>query len=193
AQYAKTFRETAKRMGQWTRRENLDALFVAGSNEAAEPVWNDMPHEIRVRATLLKGEYARLSPAALQDRLAPEIEQWKRTQEAAAVAEILAQRNRKRAVLGVDETLRALQEGRVRNVLVARGVRGRVRRCRQCGWTDRAADRVCAACGGERRIITLREIVPELIRKVGVSVEVVAGNAARKLKAVGGMAAWLRE
>jgi hypothetical protein len=35
--------------------------------------------------------------------------------------------------------------------------------------------------------------LPELIRKVGVSAEVVAGSEVRKLKTVGGMAAWLME
>ena len=45
----------------------------------------------------------------------------------------------------------------------------------------------------ELRMMTLRDILPELIRKVGVSAEVVAGSEVRKLKTVGGMAAWLME
>jgi hypothetical protein len=193
AHYARMFRETAKRIGQWAGRENLDVLFVAGSNDAVEPVWSDMPDKMHEHATRLTGDYARLSAAALQERLAPEIEQWKRAQEAAMVADIIATRNRKRAVMGIDETLRAIQQGRARLVIVVRGVRGRVRRCQQCGWTDRLVDRVCAICGGERRMMTLREVLPELIRKVGAPAEVVAGSAARKLKTVGGMAAWLME
>jgi len=42
-------------------------------------------------------------------------------------------------------------------------------------------------------MMTLREVLPELIRNVGAPTEVVAGSAARKLKTVGGMAAWLME
>jgi hypothetical protein len=37
AHYARMFRETAKRIGQWAGREKLDVLFVAGSNDAVEP------------------------------------------------------------------------------------------------------------------------------------------------------------
>jgi hypothetical protein len=128
AHYARMFRETAKRIGQWAGREKLDVLFVAGSNDAVEPVWSDMPDKMPEHATRLKGDYARLSAPALQERLAPEIEQWKRAQETAMVADIIATRNRKRAVMGIDETLRAIQQGTARLVIVVRGVRGRVRR-----------------------------------------------------------------
>jgi hypothetical protein len=38
----------------------------------------------------------------------------------------------------------------------------------------------------------LRVVLPELIRKFGVSVDIVAGRAAGKLKTAGGLAAWLR-
>ena len=109
------------------------------------------------------------------------------------VADIMEERNPQRAVLGIDQTLAVTQEGRARLVIVARGIRGRVRQCRQCGWTDRAADPVCPACGGERRLVALREVFPALIRRMGVPVDVVAGRAVAKLKTVGGMAAWLRE
>jgi peptide subunit release factor 1 (eRF1) len=57
---------------------------------------------------------------------------------------------------------------------------------------DRAADRVCANCGGERRVVALRAVIPELARRYGVPVEVVAVEAARKLREAGGIAAWLR-
>ena len=189
--YARMFRETTKRIEQWARREKLDVLFIAGSSDAVESVWSNMQDKTRVHATQLTGDYARLPAAALQEHLAPEIARWKRTKEAAQVAEILEVRDSAVAVTGIDETLRVLQEGKVRSVIAARGVRGRVRRCQTCGWTDRASDRVCAACGGERQIVALRDALPELIRKVGVPVEVVAGRAAGKLKTVGGMAAWL--
>lgn len=193
AHHARLFRDTAKRIGQWARQENLDVLFIAGSQDVVESVWNNIPDKTRVHATRLRGDYARLSATALQDHLMPAINRWKRTEEAAMVADIMTERNPQRAVLGIDQTLAAIQEGRARLVIVARGIRGRVRQCRQCGWTDRAADPVCPVCGGKRRLVALREVLPALIRRVGVPVDVVAGRAAVKLKTVGGMAARPRE
>jgi peptide subunit release factor 1 (eRF1) len=191
-QYGRILRETAKRIQAWAQREKLDAVFVAGPDEAVESVGAEMPHEIRERVALVKGECAQLSAAQLQEGIAPVITQWKRAQEAAHVAEIVAHRSGARAVLGIDETLLALQQGRARAFIVARGLKGRLRQCAKCGWTDRSADRVCPGCGGERRAATLRETLPELARRFSVPVEVVAGKASTELKGVGGLAAWLR-
>ncbi len=191
-QYARMFRETATRTERWARKEEFDTVFVAGSDEAVEQVWNELPQDFRARAAPVKGDYARLSAAALQERIAPEIAKWKRARETAQVKEVLASRDRARSVRGVDDTLRALQNGRVQTLIVARGVRGRLRQCNGCGWADRSADRVCPHCGGERRTVTLHEIIPELARRFGTPVEVVAGPAAAKLKKVGSLAAWLR-
>lgn len=192
AQYGRIFRETAKRIQKWAQREKLDAVFLAGPDEDVESVRTEMPHEIRERVALVKGEYAQLSAAELQEGIAPAITQWKRAQEAAHVAEILAYKSGAGAVLGIDETLLALQQGRARTLIVARSLKGRLGQCAKCGWTDRSAGSVCPGCGGERRAATLREALPELARKFGVPVEVVAGKAGTELKGVGGLAAWLR-
>ena len=112
AQYAKMFRETARRSERWARKEKFDTVFVAGSDEAVEQVWAELSQNFRERAALVKGDYARLSAAALQERLAPAMAKWKRAREAAQVKEVLANRDRARSVRGVDDTMRALQDGR---------------------------------------------------------------------------------
>ncbi|HET6674126.1 MAG TPA: VLRF1 family aeRF1-type release factor [Nitrospiraceae bacterium] len=192
AQYAKIFRETATRTERWARNEKFDTVFLAGSDEAVERVWRDLSQNFRERASAVKGDYARLSAGQLQERIFPAIEKWKRARESEQVKELLANRDRARSVRGIDDTLTALQDGRVEKLFVSRGIRGRLRQCTSCGRADRSADRVCAYCGDERRVVTLREILPDLARKFGTSVEVVAGPAAAKLKAAGGLAAWLR-
>jgi peptide subunit release factor 1 (eRF1) len=85
-----------------------------------------------------------------------------------------------------------VQVGAARELLVTRGMGGKLRQCLKCRWTDRSADRQCSTCGGERREVALRAALPELARKYGVPVEVVAGEAGKKLRAAGGLAAWLR-
>ncbi len=192
AQYAKLFGETATHTARWARKEEFDTVFVAGSDEAVELVWAELPRDFKERAALVKGDYARLSAAALQERIAPAIAKWKRARESAQVKEVLESRDGARSVRGIDDTLRALQDGRVQRLIFSRAIRGRLRQCTACGWADRSADRVCAHCGGERGFVTLREALPELARKFGAPVEVVAGPAAAKLKPAGGLAAWLR-
>ena len=120
------------------------------------------------------------------------IAKWKRSHEAEQVAEIMANRNSERAVLGITKTLTALQRGDARALIVSHSTRGRLKQCVVCGWTDRAADRVCPVCGGERRSVSLQDALPELARKFNVGVEVVAGKAAKDLMKFNGLAAWLR-
>jgi len=192
AQYAKFYRDAAGRVRQWGEREKLDPVFVVGPNEVVEPVWAELPAVFQERAAMLKADLGRISAAELHARLERQIERWKREHELRLVTRMLNVRNGARAVAGMDETLAQLQQGGARELMVARGLGGKVRQCSHCGWTDRAADPRCSYCGGERRPVALRAAIPELARKHGVPVEVVAGEAGRKLREVGGMAAWLR-
>jgi len=192
AQFARFYRETAERVRTWAGREKLQPVFLAGPNEVVEPVWSELPRDFQQRADVIKGDLSHLSIAALQDRLTPDVERWKRRQEMDVVQHMIEQRNGRRAVVGIDATLRRLQEGMARELVVARGLGGKLRQCMKCGWVDRSADRTCAACGGERRVAALRAIVPELARRYSVPVEVVAGEAGRVLREFEGIGAWLR-
>ena len=192
AQYAKFYRDAAERIRQWAEREKLNPVFVVGPNEVVEPVWAEMPKPIQERAAMIKGDTSRLSLADLQARLEPEIARWKRETELKLVEKMIGSSNGVRAVIGLDETLAQVQLGGTRQLVVARGLGGKVKQCAKCGWVDRSADRECASCGGERRLVALRAVVPELARKYGVPVEVVAGEAGRKLRESGGIGAWLR-
>ena len=141
---------------------------------------------------MIKGDLPHLAASKLQERIAPEITRWKREEELKLVSRMLNLRNGSRAVVGMDETLAQLQLGGTRELVVARGLGGKLKQCARCGWVDRSADRVCASCGGERRVVALRAVLPELARKYGVPVEVVAGEAGRQLRDAGGLGAWLR-
>ena len=192
AQYARFYREAAERLRQWTERERLEPVFLAGPNEVVEPLGAELPGSFQQHTAIVKGIPARCTPAELQSRIEPEVARWKREFELGEVSRLLANPNGTRTVLGMDETLSRLQQGLARELVVVRGLGGQLRQCSKCGWADRAADRVCATCGGERRVVALRAVIPELARRFGVPVEVVAGEAASKLREVGGIGAWLR-
>jgi hypothetical protein len=192
AQYDRFFRDAAERIWQWSEREKVRPVFVAGPNETVERVWAELPRGFTEHAAVIKGDLARLKPAELEQRIAPEVAAWKREYELDEVTRMMNSRNGRRAVVGLDDTLRRLQEGAARALVVARGLGGKLRQCAKCGWTDRSADRECPSCGGERKLVALRAAMPELARKFSVPVEVVAGEAGRKLREAEGIGAWLR-
>jgi peptide subunit release factor 1 (eRF1) len=192
AQYARIFKDLAKRIHLWIQREKLDSIVIVGTKDTVDFIREELPPGTRKRVAVLAGEYGQVSASDLERLLVPVIAKWKRSHEAAHVAEIVANRNPERAVLGITETLSALQRGDARALIVSRSTRGRLKQCVVCGWTDRAADLVCAVCGGQRRSVALQDALPELARKFSVPVEVVAGKAATDLMKFDGLAAWLR-
>lgn len=192
AQYDKFFRDAASRAQDWASRVKLTPLILAGPSGTIEHVWDALPSKFQERVAVVKGEFSRLSEAELQDRLAPEVELWKRTHELTELERLLAGAGGTRAVAGLDETLLKLQQGAARSLVVVRGLGGKLRQCVNCLWADRSNDPSCSACGGDRRTVPLRAAIPELARRFGVHVEVVAGDAGSRLRAAGGLAAWLR-
>jgi peptide subunit release factor 1 (eRF1) len=131
--------------------------------------------------------FSRTSAREVQRELEPFLRDWERNYEEQEVNNLISTHDPARAVLGVDETLHQLQRGRVRELVIARGLKGNARQCVKCGWVDRTADPVCPLCGSERRSRTLRTVIPELASAFGVPMEIVAGKAADKLREHGGI------
>jgi hypothetical protein len=190
AQYGRFARDLAVRVHRWAERQGMRPVLLTGPVELVEAVQAELPAEFRERLALVRENLAHLGPAALHARLEPALNRWTRDHEAVRVEALVGQTSRQ-TVVGLDETLARLQEGRVRELVIARGIGGTVRQCERCGRADRSADRICPTCGGERHAASARVVLPELARRHGVPVEVVAGRAASQLRVAGGVGAWL--
>jgi peptide subunit release factor 1 (eRF1) len=157
-----------------------------------DAVFGALPAVFRARVALLRESLSHLSRAALQARLEPVLARWRRDDELRRVEALLGARGSSDIAAGLDETLTRLQEGRVRELLITRGIDGTVRECERCGWVDRSGDAICRQCGGRRRTEAVRVVIAELARRQGVSIDVVACRAATRLRRAEGIAAWLR-
>jgi hypothetical protein len=191
AQYDRLARELATRLRRWVERHGLRPVLLVGPAEMAEAVLAELPAALRQRVALSRENLSHLSTAELHARLAPDLERWKRDDEVARVEALLGDGSGRR-VVGVDQTVAQLQDGRVRELLIARGIGGTVRQCERCGRVDRTADRACPSCGGARHSVPVRVVIPDLARRHGVPLDVVEGRAASRLRAAGGIGAWLR-
>lgn len=189
ARYARLCAETAELATRLCEKQGLTALFLVGSDRLIEPIEAEFPREFRRRVVLIPEGLARMSSPQLEQRLEAKIADWEREHESTLVIALLG--NDHGAVVGIDETLAQLQKGKIRSLLLVRDLDASLRQCVKCGWTDRSADPVCSVCGGERRAVTLRDVLPELAWSSKASVEVVSGEAAKRLKEAGGMGAWL--
>jgi peptide subunit release factor 1 (eRF1) len=143
------------------------------------------------KIVLIEEDLGWVSRTELLDRIEPAVVSHKRKCELASVEAMLG--DPRNVVLGVDEALVQLQQGKIRGVVVIKGLNGSLQQCMNCSWADRTSDPICPACGGKRENVALRDVLPELVRRYNASLEIVSGDGARKLQESGGMGAWLRE
>ena len=184
------FRETAQQAANFCTKKGLAAVFLIGSDKLIRPIKGKFPRSFRQPIVLLEQGLARIAPIELLKHLEPKIANWECRREAELVTAVSG--DERGTVVGFDEALAHLQKGKIRVMVLARGLDATLHQCVQCGWTDRSADPVCSVCGSERRTVTLRDVLPELAQRYEVEIETVSGKAADRLKEAEGMVAWLR-
>ena len=192
AQYAHYQKQIAKDVDRWCAAEHLNTLFLVGLVEMAKGIRKELPPALREKTIVIEKDLVWVeSRSELEKRIEPFVEKHERERKVVLMDSLLG--DSRAVVLGIDETLVQLQQGRIRNLAVVKGLDGSLQQCLKCSWADRTQDPACPACGGEREVVRLREVLPQLARRYSVSVEVVTGEAARRLQGAGGMGAWLRE
>jgi hypothetical protein len=191
AEYAHYDQQIAERVERWFSAEPLDSVFLVGLAQMVKAIRKEVTPALVEKIVLVEEDLGWVSRAELLDRIEPSIVSHKQKCEMASVEVMLG--DFRNVVMGIDEVLVQLQQGKIRSVLVKKGLNGSLQQCVNCSWADRTSDPVCPACGSGRRNVALRDVLPELVRRYDASLEIVSGQSASKLQEHGGMGAWLRE
>ena len=175
------------------RAHPFDRLLLAGPDEALATLRHHLPRPLRARlgGTLTLELFA--SDADVVRAVRAAAERIERQREMDTVTELLdAAVGSRHVVLGVEDTLAALNEGRA-HVLVVDGAFGAAgRECGACARLVADGD-PCPACGqAAERLDGLGEAVIEHALAQGARIEQVSGEAAGRLREYGGLAAWTR-
>jgi hypothetical protein len=190
AQYARRLRRVAKQAEKFCESECLPSLFLVGSDRLIRPIHKAFSREFQPSVFLIDEDLAKFPLDQLEKHLAPKISTWQREWESAQVERLIG--NERGAVVGLDETLYLLQNGKVRSLLIAQGFDATLRQCLNCGLVDHSGDPACFLCRSSRQDVAFRSVLPSLALKQGVKIETVSGDAADRLQAAGGVGAWLR-
>jgi hypothetical protein len=190
AQYARLTRKVAERAVELCQKRNAFAIFFVGLDRLTLPIAEALPKNFHCTVYTIPEDVGHLSLPELETRLEPRIQECEDLRQQSMVENLVGDSGK--AIVGLDETLALLQKGKIRTLVIARGLDENLRQCSDCGWIDRSADPVCPKCKRERFAANLRDVLPELAWKKRVQVEVIAGKAAEKLKEFGGMGGWLR-
>ena len=191
AEYAHYDQQIAERIKRWFSGEGLDSVFLVGLAQMVKAIRREVTPALVEKIVLVEEDLGWVSRTELLDRIEPAIVSHKQKREMASVEAMLG--DSRNVVMGIDEVLVQLQQGKIRSVLVKKGLNGSLQQCVNCSWVDRTSDPVCPSCGGGRRNVALREVLPELVQRYNASLEIVSGQSARKLQERGGLGAWLRE
>jgi len=191
AEYAHYDREIAERIRCWFAAERLECVFLVGLAEMVKAIRNKVAPTLKERVVLVEEDLSWASQTELLDRIGPTVASYKRKCELEVIEAMMGEAGR--VVLGVDETLAQLQQGKIHSVVVAKGLNGSLQQCVRCSWADRTSDPACPACRGKRKNVALRDVLPELVRNYDAELEIVTGEGAARLQENGGIGAWLRE
>jgi Bacterial archaeo-eukaryotic release factor family 5 len=190
-QYQHFFRHISERIKFVLSRENLRAVMLVGSARLTKPIEAILLEEIRERAVLIPEDLARVSPTQLEAKILPNIAEWMRRFSEARAARLME--SDRGAVVGFDETLAELQNGRIGTLLIVRDLDAGLRQCTKCGDVNRSADPVCVKCGGARRQVTLTQVLDGIAEEHHTRIEILDPDAAKGLAKAGGMGGWLRQ
>lgn len=190
--HLKRVAELAVELGE---RHAFDRLMLAGPVEATSQLQQLLPKQwqSRIVASLdlpVESDQQTVLTATL--KVAEEAE---RKGEMALVEDLIADaaRAEQRAVTGLDATLRALRLGRIWRLVYADGFAPPGGRCANCATLFWEKPGSCAYCGAA--VWPIDDLVEQAAQRVVVSggqVEHVSGVAVERLKAAGGVGAFLK-
>jgi peptide subunit release factor 1 (eRF1) len=187
-------KEVAEIMEGVAGRLEFDRLVLAGSVEATNEVYRQLSKSLRRKVI---GTIALALDASEQQVLVETLKHTmssERTDEIEIVKHLVeAAQKRNQATIGLDNTVAAVQAGRVRQLVYAEGYSPSGSRCSNCSSLMLDGEDFCRYCGAG--LHPVKDLLARAARRVvamGGAVEQVRGDAATHLREAGGIGAFLR-
>lgn len=188
-------KKVADELEQLYYERPFNRLAVGGTEEAVKELVKTLPQQLsrRVIGTFAV-DFKHETEEAMLERARQVREEDERRLEKELVERVVdAAKSGGQGVLGIEEALRAVREGRVHTLLVADGAMKDGTACLSCDYFAAKKFERCPVCGGAAEPAS--DIVDRAVERAflaGAHVEIVLGEARRWLVAQGGMAAILR-
>ncbi|MGD9894546.1 MAG: host attachment protein [Dehalococcoidia bacterium] len=174
------------------RSRPFDRLFLAGPPETLATLQERLPRPLRQHlAGMLHLELFATEPKILAEVLHA-AETAEQRADMAAVEELLEAQGGRQAVIDLAATLSAVNQHRVRQLVLGADFAHTRGRCPDCDALTQSKER-CPVCDAAiEPLADLRDTVLAAGLAQGATVNIVAGPSAAKLAAVGGIGAWLQ-
>jgi peptide subunit release factor 1 (eRF1) len=183
-----------KPLSELVERYHIHRLVLAGTKSVLPEFARSLPAAIGKLVVTQFNMEKFTNPTDAVHKVFPGIVAWEEQRERTLVADLLnAAGISKKAAVGVDPVLKFVQEGRAARLVVAKNFDAEVSRCAHCANVSVSTDSHCAECSAtELTRVDLVAVLPHLVVDNGLPIDVVKGEAAKKLARSGGVGAFLR-
>jgi peptide chain release factor subunit 1 len=170
-------KEVEKTLEEFIAKEKIDIIFIGGHEEARKRFIHILSPSIKEK---LYGEFnaeLEISPAEVLKKVSPLLEEYERQKER-KILDILITKVLKgdAAVVGIEDTLNAVIEGRVHTLVLDRDYRSKGYKCEDCGFITVQEIQKCPYCSSSRIEIVeyLVDLIVQKAMEQGAKVEVIA-------------------
>jgi hypothetical protein len=183
-----------KPLAELVERHRIRRLVLAGTKSVVPEFARSLPPALGGLVVTQLNMETFTNPADAVQKVFPQIEAWEQQREKALVNELFSAAGiSDKAAVGASPVLKFVQDGRASRLVVAKGYDAEVTRCGKCFYVATSANGRCAICdASDMAKARLTAILPRLVVKHALPVEVVKGDAAAELTRSGGVGAFLR-
>lgn len=187
-------KEVAQMMPRLAGGLDFDRLILAGTVEASSELEGLLPKALRARVVRKIALPVEANSAVVLEETLKIEEEVERQGEVDLVEQLItAAKKKQKAVLGLEETLLALLEWRVWQLVYTEGFNVRGSQCTSCLALLATDNGPCAYCGHPVLVLNdLIQLATERVFDLEGKVEQVRGPAAARLKGEGSIGAVLR-
>ena len=183
------FKEFADEVQAFVRRHEPDDLILMGTHENVTKFREFLPSALDQMIAHTDRIEIEATSAEIRQKLAPVFENQLAQEEAQAV-DLLHDRVKEShmAVAGLDDTLEQLQEGKLKALVIGRGLSQRGGRCTKCSFVLARTSGQCPYCGGEvEDSLDLGEELVRIAEDQSLHIDFVAPSTVEDLGGVGGL------
>lgn len=185
-------KDVIKKLSSFFKAESIGRLLVGGSEDAVTMTRGLLPKAVsdKIIGTFRAGMFE--GNQEVMKKLEPVLSEFERKREEKTLSELIERAHKNdRAALGLEATLRAVQEGKVMRLVFERDLRHAGFECSQCGALSIKGEVNCPYCGGKmEKINYIIDLAAQKSVEQGATVEVVSED--REFRKAGRIGAFLR-
>jgi peptide chain release factor subunit 1 len=167
-------------------------MLIGGSEEAVTKVKAMLPPSIAAKITGTFQAEMFANSKEILEKVEPVLRSFEEKEEVETIDALLtkAMKN-ENAVIGIENVLNAMQEGRIMKLIILKNYKTAGLSCINCGNLAIQELTSCPYCKGEmQKVNSIADLVAQKAVEQGAMVEVVSGN--KKLEESGSIGAFLR-